>query len=80
MSRSRRRLPIAGITCAESEKEDKRRWNRAFRKKAQRMLDTAHDYDGLALPIHMRKETELWDGEKDGKYWFRDPWAQLMRK
>jgi hypothetical protein len=44
------------------------------------MLHAAGDFDALALPMHMRKETELWDGAKDGKRWFWEPWPQLWRK
>lgn len=32
MSRSRRKTPIIGVTCAESEKEDKVITNRKFRR------------------------------------------------
>ena len=80
MSRSRRHLPITGISSAPSEKDDKRRWNRDFRKRARRMLRTVMDYDALTFPVHIGKETQLWAGAKDGKRWRRYPWPQLWRK
>jgi hypothetical protein len=70
MSRSYKRIPIHGITTAESEKEDKRIWNRSFRKTAKGKIRGATDFDAVALPQNIHKETEFWKGAKDGKYWF----------
>ncbi|MDO5058510.1 MAG: hypothetical protein Q4D82_01040 [Neisseria sp.] len=41
MSRSRRKTPIRGVTAAESEKQDKRFANRAFRRKEKMALAEA---------------------------------------
>ena len=78
MSRSRRRTPIAGITTAESEKQDKRFANRALRRLAAQILGV--DPEVELLP-HCREVTDVWAMAKDGKLWFgksRDP--KLLRK
>ena len=81
MSRSRKHVPIGGITTARSEKEDKRIWNRAFRKNTRLKISDAADFDAVSLPLNVHKETELWKGAKDGKHVF-DPkkYPKGMRK
>ncbi len=71
MSRSRKHLPITGI-AAGSDKLAKRWWNRAFRRRARRVIEAAADYDRLALPMNIHKETEYWDGPKETKCWLPD--------
>src|SRR5207244_2425008 len=79
MSRSRRKNPICGITTAQSEKQNKREYNRRFRRatrQALRHFDTERD----VLP-HLREHSDPWAMDKDGKQRF-DPKAHpdLMRK
>ena len=78
MSRSRRKHPFCGILKADSEKQDKRAYNRRFRHAAEQALKT--DPTGESLPI-LREHSDPWDMDKDGKFRF-DPvkHPKLMRK
>lgn len=38
MSRSVRKTKIFGITTAETEKQDKKQWNRTFRKVCKKLI------------------------------------------
>ena len=75
MSRSRRKTPVCSLTCAESEKQDKRLANRAFRRGVKLALIT-----GQAMPV-MREVSQVYDWDKDGKQRF-DPtmFPEGMRK
>jgi hypothetical protein len=75
MSRSRRRTPITGWTTAESEKEDKRRANRAFRAAAKEAIRRSEE-----PPHHIRCVSEVYSWAKDGKTWLGDRHPNLMRK
>jgi hypothetical protein len=80
MSRSRRKTPGIGMCGDKSEKCCKRRWNRTFRHAAKQAVSLHHE---ALLPVFIKKETELWDGAKDGKVRFdpKSPWGvKLMRK
>lgn len=76
MSRSRRKTPIFGITCAESEKRDKVIANRAFRRAVRVAVAVGED----VMP-HIREVSDEWGFAKDGKRyyggWKRSKW---MRK
>jgi len=74
MSRSRKKRLYSGNTCAESEKEDKQRANRTFRRKVrQQIVDQVED------PIFNLKETsDVWDFAKDGKKWI-GRWPDLEK-
>lgn len=79
MSRSRRKHPFCGIIKnAESEKQDKRAYNRRFRHAAELALKA--DPTGESLPI-LREHSDPWSMDKDGKIRF-DPvkHPKLMRK
>jgi len=79
MSRSTRKLPIAGITICRSEKDDKRKWHRALRRKANQLPT---DADELDFP-HRNAVSDPWWMGKDGKKWFGWEVAKntrLMRK
>ena len=73
MSRSRRRMPVVGITTAESEK-DKRRQPAptAGRRRAVRA--------GAEAAPHRRKLSNPWDFAKDGKPFLQVPDPKLLRK
>ena len=78
MSRSQKTTPIAGNTCAASEKHDKRVANKRDRRVNREILDGTHDDSFLKN----RKITgDPWVMSKDGKQYF-DPKAypDLMRK
>jgi hypothetical protein len=78
MSRSRRKTSIAGITTAESEKQDKRRANRRGRHRNRQILDIALD-DTLLL--QKRQIGDPWLMDKDGKAFFvSKKYPKLMRK
>ena len=80
MSRSKRKTPIHGMTCARSEKQDKRFANRALRRIVKVRLHTRVDLDAVSLPV-MREVYNVWSMAKDGKRRF-DPktWPEGMRK
>jgi hypothetical protein len=83
MSRSKRKTPKGGITKAKSEKFDKRMWNRLFRSRSKTMLQATEEFDSLSLPMNIHKETEIFDGAKDGKTWYNVRYysvVRLMRK
>jgi hypothetical protein len=80
MSRSRRKFPACGITCCESEKDDKRLANRILRAKSSQTLRKCPDYDALVMPV-MDDAMNVWAMGKDGRQHF-DPkkHPDLMRK
>ena len=58
MSRSRCRIPISGITSAESEKQDKRSYNRRYRRVTKAAVEAIKgDLDEMQHPItrHVRQ-------------------------
>ncbi len=75
MSRSRRKNPVAGITTAHSEKEDKQLANRKLRRRVNITLRT--DPDTEVYPIE-RDVASPWTMSKDGKARF-DPGAHPER-
>ncbi len=66
MSRSYRKVSISGITMAESEKKDKRLYNRRYRKAVKQSILAAR-YD--RIPI-LRECSNPWSMDKDGKQYF----------
>jgi len=79
MARSRRHTPIASITTAASEKQDKRRANRIHRSAASSTVKRDTDPDATVLPI-MREVSDEWSMAKDGRSWFGHHFPKLMRK
>jgi len=75
MARSRRRTPIFGITTSRREKQDKRRANRVLRRAVRQRLPDLPEL----LPL-LRKVSNAWSFDKDGKAWARDPMPWDMRK
>lgn len=74
MSRSRRHTPVFGLTCATSEKHDKRIANRRWRSRVRQAV-----HEGVEPPAQ-REISDVWDFEKDGKRYRRDASAEAMRK
>ena len=79
MARSRRHTPIASITTAASEKQDKRWANRIHRSAARRAIKGSIDLDAIVLPI-LREVSDEWAMAKDGRSWFGHHFPKLMRK
>lgn len=76
MSRSVKRTPIHGITMASSEKDDKRKANRAFRRRVKQRMS---DQDQTLLPV-VREISNVWSMEKDGKSYACHASRKAMRK
>ena len=57
MSRSVRKNKIFGITTAETEKQDKRRWNRTFRKVSKELVRQEKE-----APSKIQGVASVWDG------------------
>jgi len=66
MSRSYRRTAILPITCAESEKADKRTAHRRLRHRTKQVLGQVADPDSLYPPL-LREVSDVWVFAKDGK-------------
>jgi len=67
MARSYRKTPIDGWTCKTSEKWDKRKNNRMFRRR-EKVCIVTENWD--RLPYNMNEVRNTWDMAKDGKSWF----------
>ncbi len=75
MSNSKKKTPIFGITTATSEKLDKRRWNKIFRRIAKIQIVKQKE-----LPHKISAVTNVWDGNKDGKRYLKNYSSKEMRK
>lgn len=75
MSRSIRKTKIFGITSAKSEKQDKRIWNRTFRKVCKKLIRLEKE-----APIKIHSIIDVWDGAKDGKRYLKNATIKDMRK
>jgi hypothetical protein len=69
MSRSKKRTPVCGMTAARSEKQDKRLYNRRYRRVCQQAL---HADLGRELLPRLREYSNMGAMGKDGKVRF-DP-------
>ena len=77
MSRSRKKTSIGGITTAVSEKQDKRIYNRRYRRVCKQSLHIDHQQE---LPI-LKEYSNPWCMNKDGKKWFvAKKYPKRMRK
>ena len=74
MSRSRRHTPIAGNCVADSDKPHKVREHRRERRHVRAGLDE----EGVTPPV--KAFGNPWQAPKDGKRWFADRPACMMRK
>ena len=74
MSHSRKRHPVTGNTCAESEKAWKRLAHRAYRAAVRQALTA-----GRELP-ELREVSSTWTAPKDGKQWAREATEEAKRK
>lgn len=74
MSRSYKHTPIGGITTCRSEKKDKQRANRLFRRTNK--IHTLNEKE----PLVMNELVNLWDMGKDGKRYFGKYWEEKWYK
>lgn len=78
MSRSRRKTSISGNAKSNSEKQDKREYNRRYRRVFRQKLLINPFKDTFP---HLREYSNLWSMSKDGKRWFdAKKYPKLMRK
>ncbi|ARS41469.1 hypothetical protein CA265_18145 [Sphingobacteriaceae bacterium GW460-11-11-14-LB5] len=75
MSNSKKKTPIIGITTATSEKLDKRRWNKTFRRISKILI-----IKQKGLPHKISAVTNVWNGDKDGKRYIKTYSSKEMRK
>jgi hypothetical protein len=70
MSRSKKRTPIGAVNgTLDSEKEDKRDYNRRYRRVCKQFLHVNPECEPMP---HLREYSNPWAMAKDGKFWF-DP-------
>ena len=75
MSRSRKKTPKTGITTAESEKDDKRKANRKFRRVTKGQLK-----NGDSQFVDKKEVSNVWSFDKDGKRFLKNPTKKDLRK
>jgi hypothetical protein len=75
MSRSRKKTPITGITTATSEKDDKRKANRIFRRVTKVQIKK-----GDTPFIDIKEVSNVWSFDKDGKQFLQKPTKKDLRK
>ena len=79
MSRSKKKTPIRGV-ANNSDKESKRKANRLERKIVKQILhEHADKLDEIELPIK-REIKDVWEFNKDGKYFIKDATDEDLRK
>ncbi len=74
MSRSTRKKPIFGYTTAKSEKFDKQKYNRVFRRISKEKIKK-----GMTAPIRIKEIKNVWTMSKDGKQYcalFQQKWLR----
>jgi hypothetical protein len=78
MSRSTRNTPAGGMTTSVTEKQDKRKANRKFRKAEKQAL-----LQGKEPPTNKNEISNVWEFAKDGKGWWGDclkEWPDYFKK
>ncbi|MFH1052218.1 MAG: hypothetical protein V1779_14965 [bacterium] len=76
MSRSRRKIAIAGVTTAESDKKCKVQANKKFRRKNKVILEQFLDEKEMKLKNEV---SSVWDFTKDGKI-LHEGYPEILRK
>ncbi|MFT4504616.1 hypothetical protein [Caballeronia sp. 15711] len=78
MSRSKRKVPIIGVTTAETEASEKAKWHRRHRREERvRLKSDVEDYVARSHQEH----SDPWTMDKDGKkYWGTALGSKHMRK
>lgn len=77
MSRSRKKSPVTGFTCAKSDQPWKAKAARMFRHAASQTLRQGAD---ALLPEKRWAVVNPWDAPKDGKQRLSDTNTKWMRK
>lgn len=67
MSRSRKKVPITGMTTATSDRDWKRWGHRRDRQSERQAL-----HHGRDVPDR-RTHMDVWNSDRDGKQWCADP-------
>jgi hypothetical protein len=75
MSRSRKKVPVTGMTTQDSEKQDKRKANRKLRAAVRVAIA-----DEQEVMPELREVSDVWTFGKDGKQWVRRNVADALRK
>lgn len=75
MSRSKKKTKINGITTAKSEKENKQKVNRKFRRIIKQKVNS----EKTELP-ELRAVSNVWDFDKDGKRYNSEMTKKELRK
>ena len=68
MSRSKKKTPIYSITCAKSEKSDKKIWHSKFRHKEKQRLKSEDLEDFITTD--KKEVSNNWDFAKDVKTYY----------
>ena len=76
MSRSRKKTPISGWSCKESDKKDKQLSNRKFRKIAKELLKKG---EFEMLPMTKEEVSEVCSYAKDGKQYLSKEYAESYK-
>jgi len=69
MTRSRRKNPCFGWTCAESDKEWKVDANRRWRRKNRQLLRQLWYQGQEIILLKLHEVSDMWNSRKDGKQW-----------
>ena len=75
MARSRKKSPITGITNAKTEKSNKRKANRKFRRVAKVQIKK-----GDTRLVSIKEVSDVWSFDKDGKQFLQNPTKKDFRK
>ena len=75
MSRSMRKTSKRGNTTSESEKENKRKANRKLRRKTKQQVKK-----GNSNLSQLREVSNVWEFDKDGKTYLKEPSKKDLRK
>ncbi len=75
MSRSFKKTPKKGITSAETEKQDKRKANRRFRRKTKIQVQKEEP-----VLYEIREVSNIWSFDKDGKKFIKNSTKKDLRK
>ena len=75
MARSRKKSPITGITNAKTEKSNKRKANRKFRRVAKVQI-----MKGDTRLVSIKEVSDVWSFDKDGKQFLQNPTKKDLRK
>ena len=79
MGKSKRKTNICGNTCCDSEKKDKKIYNKILRRRTKQILKHSDDVAEVQLPIK-KDVSDTWLMGKDGKQRFNKDNKKEWRK